>query len=466
MRYSLTTILLLLSILITPALHAQSIVGDWGGKLSFGGQELRIVLHIAATDSTYTVSLDSPDQGSFLVPADSAAYTAPSLNVRWNQLNATYQASLTGDTLRGTFIQGLLPLRLDLTRGDYALRRPQTPQPPFPYRSEEVRFTNTRDSVTLAGTLTLPDGPGPFPAVALVTGSGAQNRDEEIYGHKLFAVIADHLTRHGIAVLRYDDRGVGQSSGNFSAGTSEDFTRDALAAVDFLTTRTEIARNRIGLIGHSEGGMIVFMAAAQNPAIRFVVSLAGAAAHGDSLLLQQNGDILRAQGAPDSSANAYVDALREIFQLQRGYPVEYLRSQQDSLMRVLLAGNRKQLLPKPVQQNLQIILTTPLSTWMRFYTQFDPKPYIQATRCPVLALNGTLDRQVDAETNLGLIQEYTAQGGNRQVTVKTCEGLNHLFQHATTGAPNEYPYIEETFSPAALELITQWILQQPPLTEP
>ena len=207
-------------------------------------------------------------------------------------------------------------------------------------------------------------------------------------------------------------------------------------------------------------------AAAQNPAIRFAVSLAGVAARGDSLLLQQNGDILRAQGAPDSAANAYVDALREIFQLQRGYPVEYLRSQQDSLMRVLLAGNRTQLLPKPVQQNLQIILTTPLSTWMRFYTQFDPKPYIQATRCPVLALNGTLDRQVDAETNLGLIQEYTAQGGNRQVTVKACEGLNHLFQHATTGAPNEYPYIAETFSPAALELITQWILQQPSLTEP
>ena len=392
----------------------------------------------------------------------------------------TWVATLTGDTLRGTFIQDLLPLRLDLTRGDYALRRPQTPQPPFPYRSEEVRFTNTRDSVTLAGTLTLPDGPGPFPAVALVTGSGAQNRDEEIYGHKLFAVIADHLTRHGIAVLRYDDRGVGQSSGNFSAGTSEDFTRDALAAVDFLTTRTEIARNRIGLIGHSEGGMIVFMAAAQNPAIRGIPcrrccprrfpAVAAKRRHTPSTRRTRfGGPCLRRCTERDfPTAKRLSGRIPEVAAglAYESAVVEYLRSQQDSLMRVLLAGNRKQLLPKPVQQNLQIILTTPLSTWMRFYTQFDPKPYIQATRCPVLALNGTLDRQVDAETNLGLIQEYTAQGGNRQVTVKTCEGLNHLFQHATTGAPNEYPYIAETFSPAALELITQWILQQPPLTEP
>lgn len=450
-------IILFFSLLAAVSARAQGITGDWGGTLKVGAQSLKIVLHIASADSGYTATMDSPDQGAFGLPVDSVLYRNPQLTLKQLRLGATISGTVTGDTLKGIFVQGGFPLPLTLVRGDFALRRPQEPKPPFPYRSEEVSIYNAKDSITLAGTLTLPEGKGPFPAVVLVTGSGPQNRDEELMGHKPFAVIADYLTRRGIAVLRYDDRGVGQSGGDFATGTSADFTRDALAAFDFLIERPEIARKKAGILGHSEGGTIVFMAAAQDPGVRFVVSLAGAAARGDSILLKQNGDILRSQGAPDSAANAYVDALRDIFRLQESYPPEYLRLHRDSLSKVLFAGDRGRLLPAPVRQNALTVLTTPVAAWMRYFKQNDPKPYILATRCPILAINGTKDTQVDAAINLGLIQEYTAESGNKRVTVKSYEDLNHLFQHAVTGSPNEYAQIEETISPEVLADIADWI---------
>lgn len=441
------------------AAHAQDVTGDWGGTLKAGPQSLKIVLHVTAADSGYAVTMDSPDQGAFGLPATSAEYREPELSVKWDRLKAAFTGKVEGDSLKGIFVQGMFPLALNMGRGDYALRRPQEPKPPFPYRSEVVTVYNNLDSVSLAGTLTLPEGKGPFPAVVLVTGSGAQNRDEELMGHKPFAVIADYLTRRGIAVLRCDDRGVGQSTGDFPTSTTADFTQDALAAFDFLTKRPEIARKKIGILGHSEGGTIVFMAAAQNPKIAFVVSLAGAAARGDSLLLTQNRAILKAQGAPDSAASAYVDVLRDIFRLQELFPVEYLQAHSDSLAKVLFPAGPRASLPVPVRQNAMTVLVTPQEAWMRYFKRNDPKPYVQATRCPVLALNGTKDTQVDAAINLGLIRQYAAESGNKQVTVKAYEGLNHLFQHADTGSPNEYAQIEETISSEVLADITAWILE-------
>lgn len=446
-----------LCLLAAVAVRAQGITGDWGGTLKIGNQSLRIVLHIAAADSGYSVTLDSPDQGAFGLPVDSVLYDAPQLVMKQLGLKATISGTVTGDSLRGIFVQGGFPLPLTLVRGDFALRRPQEPKPPFPYRSEEITIFNAPDSVTLAGTLTLPEGKGPFPAVVLVTGSGPQNRDEELAGHKPFAVIADYLTRRGIAVLRCDDRGVGQSTGNFGTATSADFTRDALAAFDYLSSRPEVARKKAGIVGHSEGGTIVFMAAAQNPKVAFVISLAGAAVRGDSILLKQNGDIMRSQGAPDSAADAYVDVLRDIFRLQEQYPVDYLQAHSDSLAEMLFPAGPRALLPGPVRQNAMTVLTTPQAVWMRYFRQNDPRPYILATRCPVLAVNGTKDTQVDAEINLGLIQRYAAESGNKRVTVKAYEGLNHLFQHAATGSPNEYAKIEETISPEVLADIAAWI---------
>lgn len=449
--------LLFLCLVAAVAVRAQGITGDWGGTLKIGPQSLKIVLHITAADSGYAATLDSPDQGAFGLPVDSVLYNAPQLVMKQLGLKATISGTVAGDSLRGIFVQGGIPLPLTLVRGDFALRRPQEPKPPFPYRSEEVRVENRKDSVILAGTLTVPEGKGPFPAVVLVTGSGPQNRDEELAGHKPFAVIADYLTRRGIAVLRCDDRGVGQSTGDFGTATSADFTRDALAAFDYLASRPEVARKKAGIVGHSEGGTIVFMAAAQNPKVNFIVSLAGAATRGDSILLKQNGDIMRLQGAPDSAANAYVDVLRDIFRLQEQYPVEYLQVHSDSLAEVLFPAGPRALLPGPVRQNAMTVLTTSQAAWMRYFKQNDPKPYILATRCPVLAVNGTKDTQVDAAINLGLIARYAAESGNKRVTVKAYEGLNHLFQHADTGSPNEYARIEETISPEVLEDIAVWI---------
>lgn len=451
------TLLLFLGLFATVAVSAQSIAGDWGGTLKIGNHSLRIVLHIVAADSGYAATLDSPDQGVFGLPVDSVQYNTPQLVVKQLGMKATLSGTVAGDTVKGIFVQGGFPLPLTFVRGDFALRRPQEPKPPFPYWSEEVRIENRKDSVTLAGTLTIPEGKGPFPAVVLVTGSGPQNRDEELAGHKPFAVLADYLTRRGIAVLRCDDRGVGQSGGDFRTATSADFTRDALAAFDYLSARPEIARKKVGILGHSEGGTIVFMAAAQNPEVGFVVSLAGAAMHGDSILLKQNGDIMRSQGAPDSAANAYVDVLRDIFRLQERYSVEYLQAHSDSLAETLFPIGPRATIPASLRQNAMTILTTPQTVWMRYFKQNDPKQYIQATRCPVLALNGTKDTQVDAAINLGRIARYAAESGNKRVTVKAYEGLNHLFQPADTGAPNEYGQIEETISPEVLEDIAAWI---------
>lgn len=450
---------ILLCLFAVIAASAQGITGDWGGTLKAGPQLLKIVFHISAADSGYVVTMDSPDQGAFGLSASSVEYRESELSVKWDRLKAAFNGKVEGDSLKGIFVQGIFPLALNLGRGDYALRRPQEPKPPFPYRSEEVTVYNNQDSATLAGTLTLPEGKGPFPAVVLVTGSGAQNRDEELMGHKPFAVIADYLTRRGIAVLRCDDRGVGGSTGDFAAATTEDFTRDALSAFDYLRIRPEIARKKVGVLGHSEGGTISFMCAAANPEIAFVISLAGAAARGDSLLLTQNRAILKAQGAPDSAADAYVDVLRDIFRLQELFPVEYLQAHSDSLAKVLFPVGPRGSLPIPMRQNAMTVLTMRQEAWMRYFKRNDPKPYILATRCPVLALNGTKDVQVDAAINLGLIRQYAAESGNKRVTTKAYEGLNHLFQHAVTGSPNEYAQIEETISPEVLADIAAWILE-------
>lgn len=433
------------------------ITGDWGGALRIGNHSLRIVLHIAATDSGYTATMDSPDQRAVGLAIDSVLFNSPQLVVKQKQLKMTISGTVVDDTVKGIFTQGLSIFPLTLIRGDFAVRRPQEPKPPFPYRSDEVVVHNGKDSVTLAGTLTLPEGRGPFPAVVLVTGSGAQNRDEELMGHKPFAVIADYLTRRGIAVLRCDDRGVGGSTGDFAVATTEDFTCDALAAFDYLAGRKEVARKKVGILGHSEGGTIVFMAASANPKVAFVVSLAGVAARGDSVLLKQNGDILRSQGAPDSAASAYVNVLRDIFRLQERYPVEYLQAHSDSLAKVLFPAGPRASLRGPLRQNAMLLLTTPEPVGLRFLKRNDTKPYILATRCPVLAINGTKDTQVDAEMNIGLIRQYAAAGGNKRITTKAYEGLNHLFQHAITGSPNEYAQIEETISPEVLEDIAAWI---------
>ena len=453
--------------LAAPAAAQQSpLVGGWGGALEVQGLRLRLTLAVeAGAGGALAARFVSVDQGDAAFPAtvavqgDSAVFTAA-------QIGATFRAELVGrDTLRGTWSQGGGSLPMVMVRGADAqmvVRRPQNPQPPFPYRTEEVAY-DSDPGVRLAGTLTLPQGPGPHPAVVLVTGSGAQDRDETLLNHKPFLVIADHLTRRGIAVLRVDDRGTGASTGSFVGATSEDFVRDAMAGVRFLRGRPEVAAGRVGIVGHSEGGMIAPMAAARTPDVAFVVLLAGPGMRGADLLALQSELISRAGGTPDAQVQRTSAVQREMFNAvattaDSAALVTRLREIAARHQASMTAEERAQDGNSAAEWEAGI--NQLVSPWLRYFLRYDPAPALRGTRVPVLALNGALDLQVPADQNLAAIQAALSAAGNRDVTVEKLPGLNHLFQTATTGAPSEYGTIEETFSPAALQRISAWILER------
>jgi len=341
--------------------------------------------------------------------------------------------------------------------------RSQEPTGPFPYYSEDVKFENNVDKISLAGTLTLPKKEGVFPVVILISGSGPQDRNEELMGHKPFLVLADHLTRKGIAVLRFDDRGTAESTGNFKTATSVDFARDVESAVKYLQTRKEINKKQIGLIGHSEGGIIAPMVAAASKDIHFIVLLAGTGIRGDQLLLLQQELIGKASGISDAD-------LQKTKAINKGVFDIILKSNNDQSLKNELTtylGRSMKDIPesvKPAGMNendyvkLQVNqLTIP---WMNYFIKYDPAPTLEKVRCPVLAINGEKDLQVPAKINLEAIGYALKKGGNKKVTTKILPGLNHLFQECTTGSPSEYAKIEQTFSPVALDEITNWILNQ------
>ncbi|NJD20351.1 MAG: alpha/beta hydrolase, partial [Gemmatimonadetes bacterium] len=341
--------------------------------------------------------------------------------------------------------------------------RPQHPKPPFPYRAEEVAIPPGTPGVTLAGPLPLPQGTGPFPAVVLVSGSGPQDRDESLMGHKPFLVLADHLTRKGIAVLRYDDRGVGKSTGSFSTATSEDFAADALAAVAFLKARGDVGA--VGIAGHSEGGLIGPLAASRSADVAFLVMLAGPGLPGEEILYLQGDLIARAGGASEAQTAANRRIQEAMFGVVRTQPdsTAAVTEMQHALQETLAS------LPADIRRAMEAELTPAAldaqirqvnSRWFRFFLTYDPRPTLAKVRVPVLALNGALDLQVPAEANLREVEAALKRGGNADVTARLLPGLNHLFQTARTGSPSEYADITETMSPAALEAVSSWILQR------
>jgi pimeloyl-ACP methyl ester carboxylesterase len=353
-----------------------------------------------------------------------------------------------GNTIDGSWSQGA-SLPLVLTRGAPLPppRRPQTPAKPYPYREEDVTFTNSAAAISLAGTLTIPNGTGPFPAVLLITGSGAQDRNESLLGHQPFLVLADYLTRHGIEVLRVDDRGVGKSGGNFAAATSDDFATDVEAGVTFLQSRREVDQRRLGLIGHSEGGLIAPMVAVRNKAVRFIVLMAGPGVPGDEIIIEQARLIAIASGLPPESAQQNAIQERAILDLvkQEHDPAALERALRDKL-----AG----LGMPPVQIDAQVKgLTSP---WYRFFIGYNPAPALAKVTCPVLAINGEKDLQVPPAQNLPALRRVLAS--NPAAHIEEIPGVNHLFQTATTGSPTEYATIEETIAPVVLEKISSWIL--------
>jgi pimeloyl-ACP methyl ester carboxylesterase len=446
------------------AAQEHPLVGRWGGALEVQALRLRLTLAVADSGGALHARMVSVDQGGSAFPAtvtvrgDSALFEMPMIGAR-------YGALLVGrDTLRGQWTQGPGTLPLTMVRGadaEMVVRRPQLPRPPFPYREEQVAVPSV-PGVRLAGTLTLPEGEGPYPAVLLVTGSGPQDRDETLLGHKPFLVIADYLTRRGIAVLRLDDRGVGGSTGSFAAATSDDFARDAAAAVRWLRARPDVADDRVGIVGHSEGGLIAPLVASRTPEVAFVVLLAGPGTPSAELLVAQGALISRAGGDGEPQIERTSALQRELFAaIAATADSVALRGQLQEITRRFQASltPEERARPDASDATFAAAVNTLISPWYRWFLRYDPAPALRATRVPVLALNGALDMQVPADENLAGIQRALAAGGNRDVTVEKLPGLNHLFQTARTGAPSEYAEIEETFSPDALRRIGDWIVQ-------
>lgn len=450
---------------------SQDITGQWKGDLEVFGSKLPLVFHISNSDDGYSATMDSPAQQAFDIPIDQISFENHRLLVIITALNAEYSGKLEEDEFSGEFQQNNMKFPLDLTRQESTIsdrnnknssaKRYQEPQKPYPYITEEVYFKNEEQNIELAGTLSLPEKKGKFPAVILITGSGPQNRDEEIMGHKPFLVISDYLTRQGIAVLRYDDRGVCQSGGRFLGSTTADFSTDALAAFDFLKDHKEIDSQKIGLLGHSEGGLVAIMSAAANEDIAFIILLASPGVDGGNLLLKQQEKIGMASGVSED----YLKINKKIN--EQAY--EIIRQEKDS---VNLRNRLQNYFEKALRDNpewnsarnqgiedaafIQSLLNIYSDRWMRFYIGYDPDEDLKKISCPVIALNGSKDLQVDARQNLSALKE-ALENSNKKNFFAELKDLNHLFQESSTGLPAEYGTIEQTISPVVLELLKEKI---------
>lgn len=426
--------------------------GDWAGTIRPAGATIRLILHIATDARGTVVSLDSPDQLAYGLPLPSLAREGQTVSFGINGSRFEGMLSADGRTIGGTWSGPNYKGPLIFTARPpqtAAPRRPQTPQPPFPYRSEEVTV-NSAPGVTLAGTLTLPEGKGPFPAVVMITGSGAQDRDETILGHKPFAVIADRMTRDGIAVLRVDDRGFARSTGDFSAATDDDFAVDTAAEVAFLRHRADIDPARIGLIGHSEGGLVAPKVAARDPKIAFIVLMAAPGVPLSKVLEAQQARLAPAMGETAEQIRRTQMLTDHVILAMRGSKDQ--AEARTRAIRVIKAegGDRMH-----VDGQAEAMATALSSGWMRDLLDYDPGPTLAKVKCPILALNGSKDGQVPPEQNLPAIRAATR--ANPDVTLIELPGLNHLFQTAATGAAGEYADIEETVAPIALDTMAGWI---------
>ena len=429
MKTTILSAVLLLSAVVLS--HAQS--GTWSGKLDVQGSKLSIVFHLDGDAPT----MDSPDQGVKGIPIQITRGEFGNLTIKIPSIGASYEGQWIVKQIVGTFKQWGASLPLTLTPGGVKLNRPQTPVSPFPYATEEVSFAN--GDAVLKGTLVLPEGyTRETPALIMVTGSGLQNRDEEIFEHKPFAVIADVLARAGIATLRYDDRGFGESTGDIINCTTEDLKNDALAGIGLLRERFD----KVGVIGHSEGGTIALMLAAEQKA-DFIVSLAGTVVSGRETLLWQNRVALAAADYPAEQIDLYCKALDEMFDACIGGTPMPSATKYD--------------LPAALTQNLAAVSMQLQAPYLKYFIALDARPLLGSITCPVLAVNGTKDMQVEAQSNLSALRSgLPSQPFNK---IETVEGVNHLFQHCQTGSTAEYRDIEDTFAPEVLEMLIEWLIR-------
>lgn len=412
------------------AFAANAQEGTWNGELNVMGNKVPLVFNF----STNGCTIDSPSQGVNGIQAEKTVKDDGTISVKVGMIGATFEGKMTDGEIKGTYVQNGFPLPLTLKPGKLVVKRPQTPVPPFPYKEESVSFTNAQ--YTFNGTLTLPENYSKnTPVVLMVTGSGQQNRDEELFSHKPFAVIADALARQGIASLRYDDRGWGDKSVNFADFTTDDFRQDAAAAIPLLRKRF----NKVGILGHSEGGTIAMMLAAEGKA-DFIVSLAGMAISGKETLIMQNRQAMSAIGLPketvDSYCNSISKALDEIASGKKANEINI---------------NDVPVALKPITIKALQQADTP---YIRHFLTVDAGKLLPEIKCPVLALNGTKDTQVDCDANTTRIEKGLA---NCKHSIKKIDGVNHMFQHCNTGIVTEYQQIEETISPEVLQVVAKWI---------
>lgn len=424
-------ILTALTICLCSSLASFAQEGTWSGELDVQGMKLPLVFHF--TDEGCT--MDSPSQGAKGIKTEWKRADNGDVNVSIPMIGAEYNGKLMRGKIMGFFKQNGMQFYLNLSPGEKKANRPQTPQPPYPYTTEQVEFAN--GDAVLKGTLTLPEGYSEnTPVLIMITGSGLQNRDEELFEHKPFAVIADALARNGIATLRYDDRGFGESTGGSLANaTTEVLKNDAQAGVELLRKRFK----RVGAIGHSEGGTIAMMLAADRQ-VDFIVSLAGMAISGKETLLAQNQKSFSTMGIEGETAEKCSNVLNECFDklIAGGEPP-------------VVSGSG---LPQALEQSISEAVKQMATPYFRYFLALDGRTYLKAIQCPVLAMNGKLDMQVDCVPNLETIDSLL-KGDNHRVVA--FDGLNHLFQHCTTGAVTEYSQIEETFAPEVIEEIISWI---------
>lgn len=456
-------ILTLLAGLFSLGLIGQDVTGQWHGILKVQGIQLRLVFEISKTATGFSSTMDSPDQGAKGIPVSATTFENGTLKLEVAKANINYEGVLGSDQIIvGTFKQGGLSAPMNLSKQKIEkekLVRPQEPILPYPYYSEELVFENKTAKISLAGTLTLPKKEGLFPAVVLISGSGPQNRDEELLGHKPFLVLADFLTKNGIAVLRFDDRGTALSKGDFKTATTADFATDVEAAVAYLKTRKEINKKQIGLVGHSEGGIIAPMVASQSKEVAFIVLLAGTGLPGDQILLLQQKLIGKAAGVSDENLQKNETINRQAFDLvKKSASTEQLKSDLTAFLKQALKDNPTDK-PEGMSEEtfIQLQVNQTANIWMQYFIKHNPAPVLEKVKCPVLALNGEKDLQVPPKENLEAIKNALAKGGNKKVTIRELPNLNHLFQECTTGAPSEYAAIEQTFSPKALSEILSWI---------
>lgn len=456
---------------------SPSPVGLWLGTLKVGAIDLRLVFRIDPgkdDKDKLSAAMFSIDQTDKPIPVKTAAFADGKLTLDLPDLRAKFEGKLSekGEAIDGTFDQGAsFPLKLERIEKMPTMNRPQTPKAPFPYPTEDVTFENVAakdlnvkenpPNVTLAGTLTLPKGDGPFPAVVLVSGSGPQDRDETLFGHKPFLVLADHFAKSGIACLRYDDRGTHKSKGKFAGATSADFATDAHAAVTYLKGRKEIDPKRIGVCGHSEGGIVAPLVATDHPAdVAFIILLAGPGVSGERILYQQSLDFskLLDETTDEKEIREFTDEVMPIMRTAK--TTAEATDKLTAVMKKLVAKEKDDKKRADAEKALPAGVARLADPWMRWFVAHDPAPTLEKVTCPVLAVNGEKDVQVKAKDNLEAIESSLKKGGNKSFKCVEFKGVNHLFQTCKTGLLSEYGQIEETIAPEVLKAVTEWIQER------